>query len=366
MFKKIYAVLLFVVGGIIGGLFYCVVQMRLEDISFNEVRVSNTADCSIFVLFVIIFGLIFRIFTPALMKRLKKTSSNIERDLKDVSIESILVGALGVIIGLVIALIISMSYRSLLPPLWYSVVTVILYFILGYLGYAVAAAKVKGNHKLFENLTWRGHDRTHVGTPKVIDTSVIIDGRILDIMRAGFIEGKIIIPNFVLDELRHIADSGDALKRVRGRRGLDILNQIRDEFNVEVYNNSPKLRYLEDIPEVDVKLIKLAGELGANLITTDFNLNKVATINDIKVLNINELANAIKPIVIPGEKMLVDVVKRGKDREQGIGYLDDGTMIVVEDGADHIAQNVAATVTSVIQTAAAKTIFARINSECDN
>ena len=153
---------------------------------------------------------------------------------------------------------------------------------------------------------------------------------------------------------------------MRGRRGLDILNQIRDEFNVEVYNNSPKLRYLEDIPEVDVKLIKLAGELGANLITTDFNLNKVATINDIKVLNINELANAIKPIVIPGEKMLVDVVKRGKDREQGIGYLDDGTMIVVEDGADHIAQNVAATVTSVIQTAAGKMIFARINSECDN
>lgn len=361
MIKKMYSVLLFVMGGIIGGLLFCVLQMQLENISFNEVAVTSVVDFSILVLFVVIFGLIFRIFAPTLIKKQKKAASYIEHDLKDISIDAILVDALGVVIGLVIALIISMSYRSLLPPLWYAVVTIVLYFMLGFFGFAIASAKVKGNRKIFDNLAIRGQEKIQAGAPKVIDTSVIIDGRILDIMRAGFIDGKVIIPAFVLDELRHIADSSDNIKRVRGRRGLDILNQIRSEFNVEICNNTTKFKYLDDIPEVDVKLIKLTRELNANLITTDFNLNKVATINDIKVLNINELANAIKPVVIPGEQMIIDIVKRGKDREQGIGYLDDGTMIVVEDGADHIAENVAATVTSVIQTAAGKMIFARIN-----
>ena len=361
MIKKLYAVLLFIIGGIIGSLLFCALQMKLKDISFNEVVVTSVADFSILVLFVIIFGLIFRIFAPALINKQKKAASYIEHDLKDVSIDAILIDAIGVVIGLVVALIISMSYRSLLPPLWYSVITITLYFVFGFFGFVVASAKVKGHRKILDSRALRSHEKINSGTPKVIDTSVIIDGRILDIMRAGFIDGKIIIPTFVLDELRHIADSSDNIKRVRGRRGLDILNQIRSEFNVEVYNNTAKLRHLDDAPEVDVKLIKLARELNANLITTDFNLNKVATINDIKVLNINELANAIKPVVIPGEKLLVDIVKHGKDREQGIGYLDDGTMIVVEDGAGHISESAFVTVTSVLQTSAGKMIFARIN-----
>ena len=342
MIKKLYAVLLFIIGGIIGSLLFCALQMKLKDISFNEVVVTSVADFSILVLFVIIFGLIFRIFAPALINKQKKAASYIEHDLKDVSIDAILIDAIGVVIGLVVALIISMSYRSLLPPLWYSVITITLYFVFGFFGFVVASAKVKGHRKILDSRALRSHEKINSGTPRVIDTSVIIDGRILDIMRAGFIDGKIIIPTFVLDELRHIADSSDNIKRVRGRRGLDILN-------------------LDGVTEVDVKLIKLARELNANLITTDFNLNKVATINDIKVLNINELANAIKPVVIPGEKLLVDIVKHGKDREQGIGYLDDGTMIVVEDGAGHISESAFVTVTSVIQTSAGKMIFARIN-----
>ena len=331
MIKKLYAVLLFIIGGIIGSLLFCALQMKLKDISFNEVVVTSVADFSILALFVIIFGLIFRIFAPALINKQKKAASYIEHDLKDVSIDAILIDAIGVVIGLVVALIISMSYRSLLPPLWYSVITVTLYFVFGFFGFVVASAKVKGHRKILDSRALRSHEKINSGTPKV------------------------------LDDLRHIADSSDNIKRVRGRRGLDILNQIRSEFNVEVYNNAAKLRHLDDVPEVDVKLIKLARELNANLITTDFNLNKVATINDIKVLNINELANAIKPVVIPGEKLLVDIVKHGKDREQGIGYLDDGTMIVVEDGAGNISESAVVTVTSVIQTSAGKMIFARIN-----
>lgn len=360
MFKKMYSILLFIFGGIIGGLFYCFFEMNVNNEAFREVSIKDSGDFSLFVLFVIIFGLIFRIFTPALMKRQKNTAKNLERELASISLESILIGTVGIIIGFIIALLISMSYRTLLPGVWYSVVTMILYIVLGYLGFSIITIKTVNNPRFLDGLSFKNSGGTMQGRAKVVDTSVIIDGRILDIMRAGFIDGRLIIPTCVLDELRHIADSSDSLKRARGRRGLDVLNQIRGEFPVEIFNIQ-KLKMIDEIPEVDVKLIKLAKELKADLITTDFNLNKVATINDIRVLNINELANAIKPIVIPGEKMIVDIIKKGKDKEQGIGYLDDGTMIVVEDGSNRIAERVTVTVTSVIQTSAGKMIFGRIN-----
>lgn len=360
MFKRVYSILLFFLGGIAGGLFYCFFEMNINNESIKDVSIEDSGDFSLFVLFVIIFGLIFRIFAPALMRRQKRAVKNMEKELASISLEYILVGTLGLIIGFIIALLISMSYRTLLPGIWYSVVTMVLYVVLGYLGFNIVTIKTSGSSRFLDGFSFKNSGNTSQGRAKVIDTSVIIDGRILDIMRAGFIDGRLIIPTCVLDELRHIADSSDSLKRVRGRRGLDVLNRIREEFTVEIFNIQ-KFKVIDEIPEVDVKLIKLAKELKADLITTDFNLNKVATINDIKVLNINELANAIKPIVIPGEKMIVDIVKRGKDKEQGIGYLDDGTMIVVEDGADHIAESVAVTVTSVLQTSAGKMIFGRIN-----
>ena len=195
--------------------------------------------------------------------------------------------------------------------------------------------------------------------PKILDTSIIIDGRVLEIMKAGFLEGPIIIPEFVLVELRHIADSSDSLKRVRGRRGLDILNKIQTEFEIQIYNTDQE-KALKEIPEVDVKLLKLAQIMKGKLVTNDFNLNKVAAIKNVPVLNINDLANAVKPISIPGEKMNVKLVKAGKDREQAVAYLDDGTMIVVEDGRKYIGQDVDITVTSVLQTSAGRMIFGKI------
>ncbi|MBM6838722.1 TRAM domain-containing protein, partial [Clostridium saudiense] len=190
----------------------------------------------------------------------------------------------------------------------------------------------------------------------VLDTSVIIDGRIFDICKTGFIAGTLIIPSFVLDELRHISDSSDALKRNRGRRGLDILNKIQKELDIEteVWEGD-----FPEIAEVDSKLLKLAQTLNGKVITNDYNLNKVAEVQGVPVLNINELANAVKPVVLPGEEMNVVVNKEGKESSQGIAYLDDGTMIVVEGGKKFIGEKLDVIVTSVLQTAAGRMIFAK-------
>lgn len=191
---------------------------------------------------------------------------------------------------------------------------------------------------------------------KILDTSVIIDGRIADICKTGFIEGTLVIPQFVLEELQHIADSSDLLKRNRGRRGLDILNKIQKELEVKVliYEGD-----YEEIGEVDSKLVKLAKALQGKVVTNDYNLNKVCELQGVSVLNINDLANAVKPVVLPGEEIVVQVIKDGKEFGQGVAYLDDGTMIVVEGGREYIGLTMEVLVTSVLQTSAGRMIFAK-------
>ncbi|XID90860.1 PIN/TRAM domain-containing protein [Paenibacillaceae bacterium WGS1546] len=191
---------------------------------------------------------------------------------------------------------------------------------------------------------------------KILDTSVIIDGRIADICKTGFIEGTLVIPEFVLEELQHIADSSDLLKRNRGRRGLDILNKIQKELDVKVliYEEAN-----EEPGEVDSKLVKLAKAMQGKVVTNDFNLNKVCELQGVSVLNINDLANAVKPVVLPGEEIVVQVIKDGKEHGQGVAYLDDGTMIVVEGGRDFIGTTMEVLVTSVLQTSAGRMIFAK-------
>ena len=196
---------------------------------------------------------------------------------------------------------------------------------------------------------------------KILDTNVIIDGRVSDVCRTGFIEGPIYIPGFVLDEIQHIADSADALKRARGRRGLDILNQMRSELPLIVRSLDSKIDF-QGPEEVDAKLVKLAKKLDGAIVTNDFNLNKVAELQGVAVLNINELANALKPVVLPGEEMRVTVIKEGKEMNQGVAYLDDGTMIVIDGGRRHIGETMEVIVSSVLQTVAGKMIFAAIKS----
>lgn len=194
---------------------------------------------------------------------------------------------------------------------------------------------------------------------KLLDTNVIIDGRIADICQTGFLEGKILIPVFVLEELQYIADSSDSLRRVRGRRGLDVLQKIRedDTLEVEVMNVD-----FDDIHGVDSKLVRLAQKVNGKIITNDYNLNKVAQLRGVEVLNINDLSNAVKPVVIPGETMKVQVVRDGKEPGQGVAYLDDGTMIVIENGHRYLSRTISVEVTSALQTSAGRMIFAKPRS----
>jgi uncharacterized protein YacL len=202
-------------------------------------------------------------------------------------------------------------------------------------------------------------DKAQLDKYVLVDTSAIIDGRIADISQTGFIDGTLLIPRFVLNELQHIADSADPLRRARGRRGLDMLNRLQRESVVPIQISEVDA---EDIPEVDGKLVKIARTYHCPVITNDFNLNRVAEIQGVKVLNINELANALKPAVLPGEEMNVQVIQEGKELGQGIAYLDDGTMIVVENGKKYMNTEVEVVVTRVLQTVAGRMIFAQMKN----
>lgn len=199
---------------------------------------------------------------------------------------------------------------------------------------------------------------------KILDTNVIIDGRIADICGTGFLEGVIYIPGFVLDELQQIADSSDGLKRARGRRGLDILNQMQKDLNLVVRNYDNLLPAGDHTP-VDARLVTLAKEMGGAIVTNDFNLNKVAILQGVKVLNVNELANAMKPAVLAGEGLIVTIMREGKEPNQGVAYLDDGTMVVVENARAHLGETVEVTVNSVLQTVAGKMIFGNLREDQD-
>ena len=230
-------------------------------------------------------------------------------------------------------------------------IALLISIFMAFLGADIAIKKKEELINMFSslkrmNVKERKNKNISRGDPKVLDTSVIIDGRIFDICQTGFIEGALIIPNFVLEELRHIADSSDALKRNRGRRGLDILNKIQNELSIEVQLTE---KDFPEIAEVDSKLLKLAQILNGKVITNDYNLNKVAKFQGVPVLNINELANAVKPVVLPGEEMTIQIIKDGKESGQGIAYLDDGTMIVVEGARRHIGEIMDVVVTSVLR-----------------
>jgi len=307
----------------------------------------------------VILGIIFFfIFAPLISSAILEKMDSMEKRLIRMSLKELLASIFGVVCGLVIANLIGMAINQ------YGIVgtgiVILLNIIFGFMGYRVARIKKDEftgfGSGFFEGKGSKNSVNNVSGKPKILDTSVIIDGRILDLLKTGFIEGKIIIPNFVLEELRHIADSSDSLKRNRGRRGLDILNEIQKQLavSVEIVDFSTK----ENL-EVDSKLLKMAEKLDAFVVTNDFNLNKVAEFQGVKVLNINELSNAIKPVVLPGEEMKVTIIKNGKEMGQGVAYLNDGTMIVVEGGNKFIGETIDVIVTSVLQTAAGRMIFAR-------
>ncbi len=315
----------------------------------------------------IIGALISFLFSLLVVNYITASINKIEKRLSELSLTYLLFGVIGSIIGLVLAVTLSIPFFAWKVPFINGVIPVVLMLLFGYLGFQVGTTRMEEWLKIFTTKNKKAEqdvdhqmlDRKvddHFRKYKILDTSVIIDGRIYDIAKTGFLEGTLLIPNFVLYELQYIADSGDNLKRVRGRRGLDILNALQKEegITVEMYEGD-----FEEITEVDSKLLKLAKLLDGVVVTNDYNLNKVAEFQNVPVLNINVLANAVKPVVIPGETMEVVVVKAGTERQQGVAYLDDGTMIVVEDGQHYMNEQIQVIVTSALQTAAGRMIFAR-------
>ena len=280
----------------------------------------------------------------------------LEFTMRKVSVRGLSSAVFGLLFGLIMAKVVSdtMALISLDQNLVYSL-RVILTLVFCYLGMIMA---IRGRDEFNIIIPYVKFSRQDQKDEMVLlDTSVIIDGRIADICKTGFLDGKFIVPRFVLKELQQIADSSDSLKRERGRRGLDILGKLQKSPNIDVKIHNEDFA---DIREVDLKLVKLAKVLGAKIFTNDYNLNKVSEIQGIRVLNVNELANALRPVVLPGEKLEIRLIKEGKEYNQAVGYLEDGTMVVVDNGRRFIGQNVNPVVGSVLQTAAGRMIFAKL------
>lgn len=305
---------------------------------------------------VLLFAVATFLLAPWLIRAVLQTIRFFEARLQRTPMQDLIGGAFGIIVGLVIANLLGASLARI--PLVGPYVPVAASLLFGYFGLSLGLKKRDELSNLFaffrvgkpKSDSVRGHS-------KILDTNVIIDGRIADICQSGFLEGTLVVPRVVLEELQHIADSSDLLRRNKGRRGLDILNKMRKEMGIRI-----DVRDFEkqDGIEVDAMLLKIAKRLDAPIVTNDYNLNKVAELENVKVLNINELANAVKPLYLPGEEIeSVDVIRDGKEAGQGIAYLEDGTMIVIENGKRHIGQNIPVVVTSVLQTSAGRMIFAK-------
>lgn len=356
-FKALIRVTMTIVGIGVGPGLYFFVASVFETAGFKNYTTLLTewANLIIMIVLAIIFGLIFYFLSPSLANWLQVK----EKQLKKIPTVDMISGIAGLIIGLIIAYLVTRLLQMLPEEIgWFkALISVLSYVVLAYLGISISVNKRDELKSLI--FIKRRHDTESLkqeGQLKLLDTSAIIDGRIYDIALTGFLEGTIGVPDFVLTELRHIADSEDDLKRGRGRRGLDILKKMQGltQITVEVIHQD-----LPKIAEVDAKLIKLAQKMNASVVTNDYNLNKVAGVQGVSVLNVNELANAVKPVALPGERMLVKIVKEGKEQMQGVAFLPDGTMIVVQDARDKIGHELNVEVTSSLQTSAGRMIFAR-------
>ena len=346
MIKKAIKYLIAVVGATFGIIFYILVKDFLKDIRPTNMSL-RLFDIALAVIITVLFAIIFYFLAPFIIDKGQKIANYFQGQILKMPLPELITSIVGLVIGIVIAYLLSNPISKI--PFAGIPISILLYVFLGYIGMNVGRLRKDEKEK-------SGKKSTGISN-KILDTSVIIDGRIAEIISTGFLEGKIVIPTFVLDELRYIADSADDLKRVKGRRGLDILNEIQNNTNVAVEINDMKI---DGVEEVDIKLLKLAEKINGCVVTNDYNLNKVAQIQNIKILNINELSNAVKPVLVSGEKITLNIVKEGKEYSQGIGYLDDGTMIVVENGRRAIGTTTEVEVSSVLQTQAGRMIFARI------
>jgi uncharacterized protein YacL len=311
------------------------------------------------VLFALVGALVGLVITPYISTRPVRAIRNL---LSRVSSQTLVAGFFGLLSGLIVAALLAFPI-SALPGLFGDILPFIGVILFSYLGITVFIMRKDDIFSVFRmTLPSRSSEakseEENSGRSILLDTSVIIDGRIADIARTGFIFGTFLIPRFVLNELQYIADSADSMRRQRGRRGMEVLSQLQKDATVPVQISDIDV---EGVREVDEKLVVLARQMKSPILTNDYNLNRVAELQGVPVLNVNELANAVKSVLLPGEPLLVDIIQEGKESGQGVGYLDDGTMVVVEDGREHLNEQVTVMVTKVLQTAAGRMIFARTN-----
>lgn len=359
MLKKIVHLFFIILGGTIGYL-YGPKLLTLLNISDGTWLLSPYLSLLIGAIILFFLSYVFADYIVGFLKW-------IEEGLIKIPVGDLFFGSAGLIIGLVVAYLININLQDLKLQIISQVIPLFITILLGYFGFQVGFRRREEIINLFylnrreRDKRRNNEEQKELVSPnaKILDTSVIIDGRIADICQTKFLEGPIVIPQFVLDELQQIADSSDVLKRNRGRRGLDILNRIQKDLPIEVkiYEED-----FEDIQAVDSKLIKLAQLIDGIVVTNDFNLNKICDFQGVQVLNINDLANAVKPVVLPGEELIVHVIKDGKEQNQGVAYLDDGTMIVIEEGKEFIGKRIEVLITSVLQTSAGRMIFAKPKS----
>lgn len=344
--------------------------LQLYGINNPESHLSVGNLVLTYVISCVIFAILLFFLSDPIIRKCTELGNELEQRLDKMSISQMTGCMLGLVVGLVIAALLSQLVGFLGQSMFTTALSAILYVTLGATGWSIGWKRGKDFLALFTKEGFkrrhRANDSTDVADdgeetmtaalPKLLDTSAIIDGRILDVCRTGFVEGKMIVPQFVLDEMRHVADTTDELRRSRGRRGLDILKKMQAEPKITLQVDATDWT---DTAEVDVKLLRLAKQLGGVIITGDYNLNKVAGVAGVGVLNLNDLASALRPAVLPGEEMTVQVVKEGKEPGQGVAYRDDGTMIVIEGGGDFVGKTIAVTVTTVLQTSAGRMIFTK-------
>jgi len=358
VFIKIAARIMAVVGVVAGGVTTYYGLGRLAEAMGRTLELTHLV--SLTALGAALGGLVGLFVGPPLIRWIICAVQWLEFRVTGASLQEIALGAAGLIIGLIIANLLRPVLSQM--PLLGSILPTTSVLLLGYLGMVIGRAKkddlsgLMGGMRARQNKGLDVLPKTASLQPKVLDTSAIIDGRIADICASGFLEGPLVTPAFVLEELRHIADSQDILRRNRGRRGLDVLARIRQELAVPVRIEEAELGTNLD---VDAKLVKLARNLDACIITNDYNLTKVARLQGVPVLNVNELALALRPVLLPGEDITVHIIKDGKESGQGVAYLDDGTMVVVDGGRRHLGEDLEVTVTRELQTVGGRMIFAR-------
>ncbi len=372
MFDKLIKALITVSGCIAG---YClgtlVYILAVSTYAKGEAMDNGPAETFVPVIFAVMGGVLFFLLYRGVKDNWINIGNRIENDISKVPPIVFVGGVLGLLMGLLIAFLCSGIFSHIDILYLGQALTALCYIVFGGLGTVVGSRLAKRRidkdssddrkTSFLVSIFGRGKsgkNEKQEAMPKILDTSVLIDGRIMDVMKTGFIEGKIIIPEFVLTELRHLSDSADVLKKAKGRRGLAILKEMQTYYGLEIYNTYADKDW-EGAEEVDVKLLKLSQKLGGKIVTNDYNLIQVAEIQQIRVLNINDVVKALKPVVIPGEALDIQVVREGRENNQGVGYLDDGTMIIIENGKFLIGQMIKAEVTSILQTASGRMIFAK-------